>query len=293
MKAHEVKSAQLYQIIMLDATKFGTLDQDRVDKLVNSMLAVGGESEFKTKTCMLLVLPTMASDSLRGVRGLEGERVRFYNKLTSKGLVVTAVHITCSKALLGNAAKRSSVFPAFLCMSEDSCPPEGIKVGAAKREEKKEGVNPSESQINAFLSSELYHSLTNDVDNLPKMIPESWFVVPRDIGVGPPETSSETGRRRFTDPQFHAQQLAGSEIPLAIMKSLLQGTNIPPHHGVLVFHLSGYEGWFEKSLIDARFSSTLPSKLGSVTFCIDQKSRAAIKWAVREQLLAVLKISKK
>ena len=169
MKLHELRSAQLYQIIFLDATKFGTLDQEKVDKMVNSMVAVAGESDFKPKTCMLLVLPTMASDNLRGVRGLEGERIRCYNKLTSKGLVVTAVQITGSKALLGNAARRSAVFPAFLCMSEDSCPPEGTKVLSAKREEKKEGVDAGESQINAFLSSELYHALTNDVDNLPKL----------------------------------------------------------------------------------------------------------------------------
>jgi hypothetical protein len=190
MKERGLKIAHVYQIIYVDCTKFGQISNDMLDQIVNTALACAGESELEPRTVYFFLLPTLASNELRGTRGLEGERMRLFTKLSSKSLQPTGVQIICSKTMLGNASRRKSGFAAFVAVHENTCPAEGAKATTAKKVEKREGGD-EDSQINTFLFSQVMVNNCNDYENLPILLPEEMFVDPKkDLQNSMPEASS-------------------------------------------------------------------------------------------------------
>ena len=160
MKDFNLSASAIHQIIHVDCTKFGAMRLDFVDTVVAMAVKTMGESEFHTKSIIIVILPLLASDALHGTRGLEGERQRLYSKLEKKGLIVSAVTILGSTALLGNRSHRKTAFPCFLCVPAETHPVEGAKSATIKKEEKKVGATAS--QVNCFLDSELWIQADGD-----------------------------------------------------------------------------------------------------------------------------------
>jgi hypothetical protein len=287
MKDHNIKAKEVVQIIVVDTTKLERLDADKVDSIVLGIKAAVGESEFEAKSAALVILPTLASENLKDIRGLEGERMRLHKKLTSKGFALTSVHLATSKVDLGNRAARRTTFPAFLCLPEETTPLHGSCATTAKQEEKKKGVPDSESQVNAFLFSEFCVSSSNDLESIPKLLPESCFVVPRDMSHGMPETPRDELRRHWTPTQFAAQELAGAEIPKAVMHSMLKGSRLPANYSLIVFNLAGYDGWLERAVLENRLLGTMPEKTLTVTVCQNTVHSGYLKHIVMENLMQV------
>ena len=100
-----------------------------------------------------------------------------------------------------------------------------------------------------------------------------------------PDTKAREGRRHWTEAQYAAQMVSGTDFPAAVLSSLKTGTAIKPSDGLMIYHIGGYDSWFEKSVLTARQSGRLPMKTNTLTVCFKPENKTYVQAQLSDFLL--------
>jgi hypothetical protein len=81
--------------------------------------------------------------------------------------------------------------------------------------------------------------------------------------------------------------VSGTDFPYAVLSSLKNGTAIKPTDGLMIYHIGGYDSWFEKSVLSARQLARLPMKTNTFTICFKPEHKVYVQIQLNDYLLEV------
>lgn len=103
-----------HQILVLDLSKAGRIDTDKLEAYMTKVALVKGGPELHSVTALLVVAPLLSSDKV--ANGLEGERRRIYDKLVAKDWAPNLVTVRASKKTLGEAEQVQLLLPCVVVL---------------------------------------------------------------------------------------------------------------------------------------------------------------------------------
>ena len=252
----KTKIPPVIEIVWLDCSKFGRMDNRELDPLLQCLKSILAKN--LTHGVGIFICQTLFSK--RRLRAELGERQRVVEKCVVKSLLPVPLNLKISPASHPLDMNKSN-FDAYALFADDTV--------AADCDD---DTSPS---TNVFETCAL---LNDRGTEMADRLDPSQYCIPR---MGP---NSATSVRDLSEKQRSAQLLGGSSVPFHILEPLLRDhSKWGPIADVVVINLSAYEGALEMAALGLP-SKNLP-RVKSFSVTMDSEAHSLIDSRVKKQLL--------